>query len=197
MPKLTGVFDWFKNLDTIPTSDLMVTLSIKGDPHTIENFLGNRILYPQTIPPTNSDLELDCKILLEALKRQPEVVFDKDKQNLVLPEEFTTRFPPFIKLVALLIDAIKPQGLAGLFMKSQILRRLGTIVSSPLAKQALSRANQNAAPTISINGEMKQLTPGIINLLPYQGRQFSFKIADSQEIIIPGGEMGIFIDLRG
>lgn len=195
MPKLTGIFEKFKALDSIPVSEIISSLNIKGDPHAVENFIGNRLLYPQTVAITASDLELDHKILFEALKKQPDIIFDKGGQNVILTDEYTSRFPPFIKLVTTIIDAINPEGLVGLYLKNQQMNKLGTIVSSRLAKTALLEANTKN-PTIQINGELKNLTGGAINLLPYKDKNLKLKVGES-EVIIPGGEMGIFLDLRG
>lgn len=195
MPKLTGIFEKFKALDTISVSEIVSSLNIKGDPHSVENFIGNRVLYPQTVAISASDLELDHKILFEALKKQPEIVFDKEGQNVILTEEYSSRFPPFIKLVTTIIDAINPEGLVGLYLRNQQMNKLGTIISSKLAKSALMEANTKN-PTIQINGELKNLTKGAINLLPYKDKNLKLKIGGS-EVAIPGGEMGIFLDLRG
>lgn len=194
MPKLSGVFDKLKTILSIPASEIVANLPYTGEIHILENFVGNRVLYPQTIPQTNFDLKFDHQILREALKREPNVVFDKKSQNIIIPEEFASRFPPFIKLVETLIDALKLEGLIGLFMKSNSIERLGTIVSANLASQALATQKNN--PTILLNGELKKLRLGSINLIPYKSKQLKFKIAASPEIIIPGGKMGIFIDLR-
>lgn len=196
MPKLTGIFEKFKDLDAIPVSDIISSLNIKGDPHIIQDFIGNRVLYPQTVPQTSADLEIDHKILTEALKRQPELLFNKNTQSIILTEEFTNRFPPFIKLVATIIDSIAPGGLISLFLKNAHTLRLGTIVTSSLIKNIMG---EKPTKQIFVNGEVKNLTFGTINLLPYKLNNLRLKLGQdqSQEIIVSGGEMGIFLDLRG
>ncbi len=195
MPKLTGIFEKFKDLDTVPSADIISSLKIKGDENLVQNFIGNRVLYSQTVASSSEDLELDHQVLLQALKTHPEIVYDKEGKNFILTGEFTTRFPPFIKLVATIIDAVNPEGLTGIFLRNTQTIRLGTLITSNMAKNALSQTNPKNL-NLQINSETKNLNPGTINLLSYEGRQLKLKLGNL-EIVIPGGEMGIFLDLRG
>lgn len=195
MPKLTGIFEKFQDLDTVPVTEIISSLKIKGDTNLVQNFIGNRVLYPQTVASSAQDLELDHQILLEALKTHPEVIYDKGGKNIILTGEYTMRFPPFIKLMTTIIDAVEPEGPTGIFLKNTQTIRLGTIITSAMVKTALSQT-ENKNLTLQINGEVKNLTSGTINLLSYGRGELKLKFG-SLEIIIPGGEMGIFLDLRG
>lgn len=68
MPKLPGLFDSFDNLDQIPLEAIAVWLKPLPNIIQLENYLANRILYPQSLPLTEYDMKIDLSILREALK---------------------------------------------------------------------------------------------------------------------------------
>ena len=68
MPKLPGLFDSFDNLDQISPEAVATWLKPVPEFSHIENYLANKILYPQTVPLTEHDMQLDLSILREALK---------------------------------------------------------------------------------------------------------------------------------
>lgn len=84
MAKLVGFFESFDNLDLIPVEEIAKKLKIRSQLIELENFVSNRILYPQAIPTTSIDMETDIVILDMALK------INKEKK---LPKNFKTRFP--------------------------------------------------------------------------------------------------------
>lgn len=84
MTKLVGFFESFDNLDLIPVEDIAQKLKIRSQLIELENFVANRILYPQAIPTTSIDMETDMVILDMALK------INKGKK---LSKDFITRFP--------------------------------------------------------------------------------------------------------
>ena len=68
MAKLSGLFDSFDNLDTIEINSLVGWLKNPPAPIQLENYLANKILYPQTLPLTELDMKIDLAILREALR---------------------------------------------------------------------------------------------------------------------------------
>lgn len=68
MPKPIGLFDSFDNLDQINIESLTSWLKNAPPNSQLENYLANRILYPQTLPLTQFDMKLDLTILREALR---------------------------------------------------------------------------------------------------------------------------------
>lgn len=120
MPKLTGLFDSFDNLDAI--SPEMIASWLKPVPPLaqLENYLANRILYPQTLPQTPSDIQIDLAILREALKRNgPDASLSKPNallggnpflnitlRKLLIPQEFLNFVPDLAVLTFAFIDAL-------------------------------------------------------------------------------------------
>ena len=68
MPKFSGLFDSFDNLEKINVENVASFLKNPPQLISLENYLANRILYPQTLPLTEENLEIDLAILREALK---------------------------------------------------------------------------------------------------------------------------------
>src|SRR5687768_2390810 len=68
MSKLSGIFDSFDNLDQIEIESLITWLKNPPSPVQLENYLANKILYPTSLPLTESDMKIDLAILREALK---------------------------------------------------------------------------------------------------------------------------------
>lgn len=106
MNKLIGVFENFRYLDQIPTSDISKWLKTKINDTDLENFIGNRIIYPQTLPMNSLELEIDLAIFREALKRQPEVLYDRRLNKIIIPGEFQQRFGTFERLIKAITEVL-------------------------------------------------------------------------------------------
>lgn len=68
MFKSDGLFDSFDNLDQIDPANLIGWVKPAPQLKQIENYLGNRVLYPQTITYSETDIKFDLAILREALR---------------------------------------------------------------------------------------------------------------------------------
>ncbi len=108
MPKVSGIFDSFDNLDKIPTADIAGWLNPRPDIKFLDNYVANRIFYPQITPISQTELDIDLAILREALKRNP-IYFKKAQKKILIPEEFISRLPDLNKLAWAFIDAYIPK----------------------------------------------------------------------------------------
>src|SRR3990167_9440024 len=68
MPKLTGLFSSFDDLDQISPEAIASWLKPAPELTSLENYLANKILYPQAVPLTKHDMQIDLAILREALR---------------------------------------------------------------------------------------------------------------------------------
>lgn len=104
MPKVSGVFDVIDNLDDISAED--ISKWIKNPPQFVilENYIANRILYPQAVAASLGDLEIDLAILREALKRDKSY-FSLETRKIIIPNILVSRVPSLTKLVWVFIDA--------------------------------------------------------------------------------------------
>lgn len=105
MPRLTGVFESF-NLEEIPPEDIARWLKPAPSLNTIENYLANKLLYPQTIPVTQADLAVELAIFREVIRRHPEKFQAQDKINI--SKDLADRIP-LLDLTLALIDVLKPK----------------------------------------------------------------------------------------
>lgn len=105
-----GLFDSFNNLDTISAEAIASWLKPVPQLESLENYLVNRMLYPQAIPQTERDMQIDLAILREALKvRVPKVsenpFLNTDLRKLLIPAKFLSFVPDLASLTRVFIDA--------------------------------------------------------------------------------------------
>ncbi len=109
MSKLSGIFENFSNLDELPLDKISDSLKSLPNEFMLENFLANRILYPQAVPVSLADLEIDLAILQMALKILPHKKFyDEQGKKIYIPENFLSRFPDIKKLSFCFTEGLQP-----------------------------------------------------------------------------------------
>lgn len=190
MSKLSGAFNQFKNLNNISPDSINKWLRIKKDPQFLLNFLGNRILYPQTIPVSPLEMEIDLAILREALKIDSEKFYNKERQEIEVPEQFLLRFVPELKLLAAVIDGIKPPGVVKILLKKVAEKKTLATSYNPAILKGKDLVE------VSIENRSFKLLPNTLTLIPCKGGQLTLKIDGKEPIKFDPGEIGIFVDLR-
>lgn len=119
MPKLPGLFDSFDNLDQITPEEIASWLKPVPDYQLLENYLANKILYSQTRPISERDMQIDLAVLREALKKnspRPEAqktnsllgdnpFINTTLRKILIPAKFLNFVPNFLSLVQVFIDA--------------------------------------------------------------------------------------------
>ncbi len=190
MSKLSGAFNQFRNLDKISPNALNRWLKIKKDPQNLLNFLGNRIIYPQTAPVTPDDMEIDLAILREALRLDSQKFYNKEKKEIEVPEEFLKRFVPEFKLLAAIIDGVEPSGLVEIVLNKDKDKKVIASFFNPEIKDAKGLIKA------VVEGRSFKLLPNTLTLIPCKGGKLSLKIGDREEIKFNPGDIGIFVDLR-
>lgn len=120
MPELFGLFDSFDNLDQISAEAIASWLKNAPELSYLENYLAGRILYPQTLPQTEYQMQIDLAILREALKLNGPNL-DSQKANpllggnpflnvtlrkVLIPVKFLNFVPDINSLVWAFIDAL-------------------------------------------------------------------------------------------
>lgn len=193
MPHLTGVFEQFPNLDKISPQNIVSWLRINIDEHTLINFLGNRILYPQTVALSKSELEIDLAILREAIRQKPALVYEPQANKLYIPELFIQRFPPLPRLAGIIIEAINPKGVIQIYTKDKNkVKRAGSLIS-PLDINKITGDKKKVK--IVVNGVEGTLNPGTLSISQIGAPQVKIIIAN-KDYTVSGGELGVIIDLR-
>lgn len=83
-----GLFDGFDNLDRISVEALAYWLKNPPALKSLENYLANRILYPQTLPQTALDMQVDLAILREVLRINTTQAFNQKNSVLLSNSPF-------------------------------------------------------------------------------------------------------------
>ncbi len=195
MAKLSGIFDNFTDLDKLPVADILASLKQRLDPHVIENLIGNLILYPQTVPVSKAEMEIDRAILGQALIKAPNLVWDNRNRKIIITEELACRFPPLIKLISTIIDALKLKEITFIASKEgSLLKTLGTFI--PFSVIYETHETKKDTPIAFINNQQRKLKGGIVNIIPIKDKQVTFRAGESKEVFLMGGDLGLLIDLR-
>lgn len=189
MPKLTGIFSNFKDLDKIPIADISRWLKSQDKVRTLEDFVANRMLYPQTVPITSSDMEVDFAIFREAITRQPNLVYSESQNTIFITHELVIRFPPLDKLLNVIVKSVSIRGVAKIVLKEQKNTNvLGSIVSLPLP--------QGDQVTVVVGGKSMNLKVGIVDIIHITKPKIDLKIGENPLVMAYGGKVGVIIDLR-
>lgn len=199
MSKLTGVFSKFRYLDKIALGDLGAFYKVKRTVFTPEDFLGNRILYPQTLAITKDELNMDFGILIEAVKKEPATFYDVKNTSLVIPEEVMLRFPGLPKLVKTLATALDIQGILPVVIIKGGRKRVGSILRLPFSHKGASQKdylellvnNQNVRVKVPGFSDIKVGDSEVSLKILGDGKQFKM----IKEMKASGGPLGILVDI--
>lgn len=114
-----GLFDSFDNLDHISVEAVASWLKSPPALNSLENYLANRILYPQTLPQTSLDMQIDLAILREALKanvsersQKVNALLDNNPflnitlRKILIPDRFLNFVPDLTSLMWAFIDGL-------------------------------------------------------------------------------------------
>ncbi len=220
MPKLAGLFDSFDNLDQLDISSLNSWL--KNPPQTIqlENYLANKILYPEAIPMTEYDMKIDLAILREALRMNGPKLAGQNTNSLLggnpflnitlrkilIPERFLRYVPDLASLTWAFVD-----GLLGNRKKEDWFEDLWTIVLVDDVDEVVGSiilpqfADKSSEMELSISGNSYKIRPGNLSIVPCQKDrcEIGYKVRNGKilgkaesALQVYGGKLGILVDGR-
>ncbi len=188
MSKLSGVFESFLDLDKIPVTDIVRWLKSIKDTNAIENAIANRIIYPQTIPVTKIDLEIDFAILKELLLRNPAIFYDSKNNRIVISEQYEQIFNPLSRLVTLICDVINLPAQVVNIYAARGNRLLGSVIAPKIS-------GNFSEVLIELNNYSKILEVGKTYLLPIKEKQISVCLNKQLTLNLVGGDIGVIIKL--
>lgn len=196
MPKVSGVFDSFENLDQISPEDIARWLKSPPQIRELANFIANRIYYPQTLPLTLPDLDIDLAILREALRRNP-VFFKLQQRKIFIPESFLNLVSDLKKLALIFTDAYEPRELVTFILSTP----KGDEILGSLARVEGSTSDLS----FNIDGKNFNVKPGSLTILPcpksrchISFKSSNAKVMGKKEILFEtmGGKLGLIVDGR-
>ncbi|MBI2011779.1 hypothetical protein HYS91_03350 [Candidatus Daviesbacteria bacterium] len=189
MSKLTGVFDLFKNLDKISIEDVNANLTIKQSPEFLQNYIANRVIYPQTIPSKVLEMDIDLIFLKEVVKLNKDKFIDQKNKRILIPEIFFLRFTPAPKMVMAILDGLNVKDIYLIVKKgSSATKTLGTYIAGiNFTAKALQ---------VSVEGYKRKISIGKAYLFPVNKADVKVMGLKDKQLNVSGGELGIILDLR-
>lgn len=218
MPRLSGLFDSFDNLDAIDINSLISWLKSAPAPIQLENYLANKILYPQTLPLTEADMKIDLAILREALRintpkyKESNPMLGENPflnitlRKIIIPATFLRFVPDLISLTWAFVD-----GLLLNRSKKDFFWDVWTVVvaddSDEVVGSLLLPQFGSFADTMqfSLLGEEYNIKPGSLTVIPCaQNRcEIAYKFLSGKilgkgrsAVEVYGGRLGLMIDGR-
>lgn len=207
----TGLFDSFDNLDQIPAEAVAAWLKPAPQLDQLENYLANKIFYPQTVPQTERDMQIDLAILREAVKmNNPKVdsglFLNMLSRKLIVPAKFLSFVPDLATLVWVFIDA--------LFLgqkKQHWLQDLWTIILADDIDEVVGSIilpqfyNKSGEISLKLMDKSYQIRAGSLAVIPcpkarceiaykLQNGKVLGKTGDAIEVY--GGKLGLVVDGR-
>lgn len=157
--KLTGFFEKFPEIENIPFEAIQANLPTHIESHTLQNFIANRIIYPQTIASTTQDLDIDFVLLKLILSQKPNYFYDPKQARITLPTDIQLRFPPLPRLLTTLIQQLKLADISSVIDEQKNL--LFNIISLQLPKV-------DSLFNLKLNNKQYSFARGSITILPPQ-----------------------------
>ena len=218
MAKLSGLFDYFDNLDAIDINSLISWIKSPPQNIQIENYLANKILYPSAIPLTEKDMEIDLAILREALningplnQKQNSFLGENPFLNItlrkiIIPEKFLNYVPDLTTLTWTFVDALLIKR-----KKEDWFEDVWTVVVSGDSDEIVGTvilpqfSDIKGEMIISILGKNYKIKPGSLIVVPcikdrcevgYRLRGAKILGKEESALQLYGGKLGIVIDAR-
>lgn len=216
-----GLFDSFNNLDIILAEDIASWLKPVPQLDQLENYLANKILYPQSLPQTASDMQIDLALLREALKLNgPNPVLTNTNallgdnpflnitlRKILIPLEFVNFVPNLASLAHAFIDAFLLNR-----KKEDWFEDLWTIVLTDDVDEVAGSVilPQFAGPeglmNLKILGLNYEIRQGSLTIIPcHKDRcEIAYNIQNGKvlgktesAVEVAGGKLGLIVDGRG
>lgn len=199
MAKVSGIFEYFKDLDKISVEDVALNLKSSADDFYLENYIANKALYPQTVPVTAADMELEMAILAVAVK-QNLTIFKLQQKKLQIPKIFITRFPNLQKLIIVVKDAMD--------LKEEIITLEVLDEGRVKPEGSLIKVNlkdESGSVRFKLDNKSYQTKKGSILFIPCNSKKCHLQFKTSSGAILNkkegimdvyGGIIGVVVDAR-
>lgn len=215
---MAGIFDTFDNLDQIKVEDVARWLKPVPQLIALENYISNRILYPQVVPITLLDMKKDSAILREALRLSSQHPQHKNEflggspflnatmRKIIIPRRFLDFVPDLASLVWAFVD-----GLLLSRPKEDWFQDLWTVVLSSDSDEIIGSIllpqfeNLTGYIEIKLDNKVFKIKSGDVAVLPCLKERCPLdfnlnkgKLLGKQKSIIEvyGGKVGLMIDGR-
>ncbi len=217
---LPGLFDIFDNLDQIEPEAVSSWLKPVPDLNYLENYLANKVLYPEAIPLTAFDMKIDLAILREAIKiNGPKATPQKNNallgenpflnvtlRKLLIPAKFLNFVPDLGTLAVCFIDALLPDR-----KKSDFFQDLWTIVLTDGGEEVVGSVllpqfeAGSGSMRLNLQNKAYEIRPRNLTIIPCPSDrcEIAYKLQSGKllgknesAIEVYGGKLGLIVDVR-
>lgn len=190
MTVLTGLFAQLPGIENLSADEIIRWLNKSYDPKVIENYLGNRVIYPQSIALTNEEKLIDRAIIQEYISKNPSFFYNPLSHRILVPLELLHRIQPTTDLMIMLCSLLQIQGVAPIFIGEE------TSIKNEGAVMAVEPLTAEKNISILINGKETVVENNKIYHFSVEDQHIKVKVDGANEIMIQGGKLGLTIDLR-
>lgn len=190
MTILTGLFAQLPGIENLSAEDLSRWLKKSYDPRVLENYLGNRVIYPQTVALTQEERMIDRAIIQEYICKNPAFFYNPLSHKVLIPLELMHRIQPNTDLMVMLCSLLQVSGVVPVFIGEETsFKNEGVIM-------AINPVNTEKNITILINGKNTIVENNKIYHFSVEDQHIKVKVDGEPEIMVQGGKLGLTIDLR-
>lgn len=202
IPSLLGSFS---SLNKITPEQVFKKLPKGIDLVQLENYLANKVLYPQTVATSKKSAILDLTILKVLLLLESGHFYDLKNHKIYLLEEWFQLVSDIAWLFSIVIEAFDPQGVFTVVEKSAVgLKIIGSLIRPKILQEKgslkieLSR-NLQKKTSFEIKIGQIQSIPAALNRLDLKfiaTGKAQLLGKDETELEVAGGPLGIIVDAR-
>lgn len=210
-----GLFDIFDSLDFISIEAVASWLKPYPQIEQLGNYLANRILYPQTLPMSETEMKIDLAILREALKMslpQKNVLLGGNPflnvtlRKIMIPAKFLDFIPDLKTLTWIFID-----GLLTGRVRRDFFSDVWTVVLSDDSDEVIGSVilpqfeGNGSEMNLTVSDKTFKISPGSLSIIPCPKDRCEIayslhkgKVLGKQTNVIEiyGGKLGLVIDGR-
>lgn len=220
MPTSQGLFSSFDNLDQIDLNSLSSWIKIPTDTNSLENYVANKILYPQALALSEFDMKVDLAILRELLRSYGPSLDKKDGimlgnnpflnitlRKIIIPEKFLKFVPDLASLTWAFIDGLILNKKRGDFFEDLWTVVLTNDTDEIVGSVILPRfETQTDVLNLNVLGKQYKIVPGSLSILPcpkdrceiaYKLNKGNFLGKKESALEVYGGKLGLMVDGRG
>lgn len=164
----------------------------KLDLSAVENYISNKKLYPQSVPSTKLELNIDLHLLKEFLRLHPDAVYNGAKRTLVFDLSLINRFGDLKKITLLTLEAISTlDPITQILVRDDQnnLKLVGSLIK-PKITPNIQKLD------IKLGGKSLNLTLGKVFLIPIKMQNIEVNLGSELPFKVSGGDLGLIFDCK-
>lgn len=108
----------FSNLDKLDVREINDRLSVPQNEIVLENYIANKVSFPQSIPTTQEEMEIDLCILTQVVQLNVNFFLNQTLKKIIISQEFADFYKPQDKLIQAVCLGLPLHGQYGLILRT-------------------------------------------------------------------------------